>query len=137
VHPISHARSASGVTSPGVRKGGLLADNCSERAVLEGADMVIYALQLESLESESVEVCSTVGICATVDVCATGDVCGCELSREEILDIGEGARGIITGEESSSGEVCNSSGEVCISGVAALRLERLLVTKGDDGTGTR
>jgi len=112
--------------------------------------MVIYALQLESLESESEDVCSTVGICATGDVCGR-DECGCELSREETLDVGEGAPGIITGEEggsgevcnssgevcNSSGEVCNSSGEVCISGVATLHLERLLVAKGEDGTGTQ
>jgi len=98
--------------------------------------MVIYALQLESLESESEDVYSTVGICATGDVCGC-DECSCELSREETLDVGEGAPGIITGEEGGSGKVCNSSGEVCISGVATLHLERLLVAKGEDGTGTR
>lgn len=113
--PISHDRKASGVTSPMVRKGGLFAEDCSTRATLEDILGLACVLQLESVESES------------VDICASFEARVLSSSREDTMDVRDDSSRSITGD--------NRLGEL-LSSVAS-SLARLLVVIDDGRIGIR
>lgn len=101
--------------SPAVRKGGLFPAVCSTRTTLDDILGIACELRLESVESES------------VDVCASFKAHGLRLSQEDAM--------VVRGDTSRSIAGDNGPGELFSGGLSsgvAPSLERLLVVI-DDG----